>query len=63
MVCKVGKPGTQGWRDTEQRAATAKMLGARWKRQPPREYRVPPVPRVSSASSDLPDADSWPAPN
>lgn len=32
MVCKAGKPGTQGWRGKEQRAATAKMLGARCKR-------------------------------
>lgn len=32
MVCKAGKPGTQGWRDEEQREATAKMLGARRKR-------------------------------
>ena len=32
MVSKAGRPSTQGWRDEEQRAATAKMLDARRKR-------------------------------
>ena len=45
MVCKAGRPSTQGWRDEEQRAATAKMLDARRKRPgSPQGYRVPPVP-------------------